>query len=161
MLDQVETAAQNENTQEEMKELYENFMGTLQGGNILKGKVINVNNDSVIFDVGLKSEGKVPITEFVDRSGEVAVNVGDEVEVMIVGREKSFGLLLLSKQKVDLIKTWNRINKAFEEGTPIEGDIISEVKGGFLVDIGINAFLPISQVDSRPVKNPLPLLADT
>jgi small subunit ribosomal protein S1 len=71
-----------------------------------------------------------------------------------VGREKEFGLLLLSKQKVDIIRTWQKINKSCEEGISIDGDIISEVKSGFMVDIGVNAFLPISQVDIKPVKNP-------
>ncbi|MCX7966094.1 MAG: 30S ribosomal protein S1 [Syntrophorhabdaceae bacterium] len=155
MAELVETPAQKENTVEEMRELYETSMKTLQeGGNILKGKVINVNSDTVIIDVGLKSEGKVPISEFLNKSGEYAVKVGDEVEVMIIGREKEFGLLLLSKQRVDYIRTWQKIHKSFEEGTPIEGDIVSEVNKGFIVDIGVNAFLPISQVDIKPVKNP-------
>jgi len=156
MVETVDTVAQKEKTEEEMRELYENSMKTLQDNNILKGKIININGDSAIVDVGLKSEGKVSIQEFTDKSGEQKVNIGDEVEVMIVGREMGFGLLLLSKRKVDMIRIWERINAAVEDGTPMEGDIVAEVKGGFLVDIGssINAFLPISQVDIKPVKNP-------
>ncbi len=73
---------------------------------------------------------------------------------MIAGREVKDGLLVLSKQRVDGIKLWQTIDKSLEEGTPVEGTIISEVKGGFMVDIGVNAFLPISQVDIKPVKNP-------
>jgi len=153
MVDTGDTAAQKEKTQEEMRELYENSMKSLQDSNILKGRVININGDSVIVDVGLKSEGKLSIEEFMDRSGEQKVNIGDEVEVMIVGREMGFGLLLLSKNKADIIRIWENINKASEDGTPMDGDIVSEVKGGFLVDIGVNAFLPISQVDIKPVKN--------
>jgi small subunit ribosomal protein S1 len=154
MADTGDTAAQKEKTPEEMRELYENSMKSLQDGNILKGRIININGDSVIVDVGLKSEGKLSIDEFMDRSGEHNVNIGDEVEVMIVGREMGFGLLLLSKLRADIIRTWERVNKAAEDGTPMEGDITSEVKGGFLVDIGVSAFLPISQVDIKPVKNP-------
>lgn len=154
MLDTGDTMAQKEKTQEEMKVLYETSLKSLQEGNILKGKVININADTVIVDVGLKSEGKLSINEFMGKSGEANVNVGDEVEVMVVGREKEFGLLLLSKQKVDIIRTWQKINKSCEEGISIDGDIISEVKSGFMVDIGVNAFLPISQVDIKPVKNP-------
>ena len=154
MVDSGETGAQKEKTPEEMKALYENSMRSLQDGNILNGKVININGDTIIIDVGLKSEGKLSINEFTDRSGEQKVNIGDEIEVMIVGREREFGLLLLSKQKVDVIRTWERINKSSEDGTPVDGDIVSEVKGGFMVDIGVNAFLPISQVDIKPVKNP-------
>ena len=154
MLDTGDTVAQKEKTQEEMKVLYETSLKSLQEGNILKGKVININGETVIVDVGLKSEGKLSINEFMGKSGEANVNVGDEVEVMVVGREKEFGLLLLSKQKVDIIRTWQKINKSCEEGISIDGDIISEVKSGFMVDIGVNAFLPISQVDIKPVKNP-------
>jgi len=154
MVDTGETIMQKEKTEDEMKTLYETSLKSLHNGNILKGKAIAVNSDSVIVDVGLKSEGRVPISEFTERSGEVHVNVGDNVEVMIVGREKSFGLLLLSKKKVDYIRTWEKINKSLEEGISIDGNIVSEIKGGFLVDIGVNAFLPISQVDVKPVKNP-------
>ncbi|MCX5803210.1 MAG: 30S ribosomal protein S1 [Proteobacteria bacterium] len=154
MLDTGDTVAQKEKTQEEMKVLYETSLKSLQEGNILKGKVININGETVIVDVGLKSEGKLSINEFMGKSGEANVNVGDQVEVMIVGREKEFGLLLLSKQKVDVIRTWQKIDKSLEEGISIDGDIISEVKSGFMVDIGVNAFLPISQVDIKPVKNP-------
>lgn len=155
MIDPVDTTAQSENTHEEMTALYEETMKSLQeGGSILQGRVIEIGSDTVIIDVGLKSEGKVLINEFMNRDGELTVAVGDEVEVMIVGREKQFGLLLLSKQRVDSIKTWQKIKKAFEEGTPIEGTIVSDVKGGFIVDIGVKAFLPISQVDVKPVKNP-------
>ncbi len=153
MFDTGETEVQKEKTQEEMRALYETSMKSPQDGNILKGKVININGDTVIVDVGLKSEGKISISEFTDKSGEPRVQLDDEVEVMIVGREREFGLLLLSKQKVDLIRTWQKINKSYEEGAPVDGDIVSEVKGGFSVDIGVNAFLPISQVDIKPVKN--------
>jgi small subunit ribosomal protein S1 len=94
------------------------------------------------------------VSEFTNKAGELTVSEGDEVEVMVIGREREFGLLILSKQRVDVIRTWQNIEKSLEDGTPVEGDIASEVKGGFLVDIGVNAFLPISQVDVKPVKNP-------
>jgi len=154
MVDTGENSAQKENTQEEMKELYETSMRNPQDGNIFKGKIININGETVIVDVGLKSEGKVSLSEFRNRAGEVEVNEGDEVEVMVVGREKEFGLLILSKQRVDAIRAWQRVEQSLEDGSAVEGDIVSEVKGGFLVDIGVNAFLPISQVDIKPVKNP-------
>jgi small subunit ribosomal protein S1 len=155
MVETVDTSPQKEKTtDEEMKELYETSIKNLQEGNILAGTVININADSVIVDVGLKSEGRVPLDEFLDRSGAVTVKIGDEVEVMVVGREVKDGLLLLSKQRVDSIKIWQRLDKAMEEGTAVEGGVVSEVKGGFIVDIGVNAFLPISQVDIKPVKNP-------
>jgi small subunit ribosomal protein S1 len=156
MVETVDTSAQKENTEEEMKELYETSLRSLQDGNILKGRIIDINGDAVIVDVGLKSEGKVSLSEFGGKPGEAAeVKVGDEVEVMVVGREREFGLLLLSKQKVDGIRVWINLDKAVEDGTAVDGDIISEVKSGFMVDLGgVHAFLPISQVDVKPVKNP-------
>ena len=151
----VDTGTQREKaTEEEMKELYETSMRNLQEGNILTGTVININADAVIVDVGLKSEGRVALSEFLDRSGTPTIKIGDEVEVMVVGKEMKDGLLTLSKQRVDGIKIWHRLDKALEEGTPVEGSVVSEVKGGFMVDIGVSAFLPISQVDIKPVKNP-------
>ncbi|MGD0233094.1 MAG: 30S ribosomal protein S1 [Syntrophorhabdales bacterium] len=153
MADTSETGTQSERTEEEMKELYETSMKTLQEGNIHKGRVINIVNDSVIVDVGLKSEGKLPLNEAVDKSGNPNVQIGDEVEVMVVGREEKDGLLVLSKQRVDIIRLWQNIDKSLEEGLALDGTVTSEVKGGFLVDIGVNAFLPISQVDLKPVKN--------
>lgn len=155
MVDTVDTSIQKDKTEEEMKELYETSIRNLQEGNILTGKVININDDTVIVDVGLKSEGKVSLSEFTDpATGAVQVEVGDDVEVMVVGREEKDGLLVLSKQRVDGIKTWQRIDQSMDDGSPVEGTVTSEVKGGFLVDIGVSAFLPISQVDTKPVKNP-------
>ncbi len=154
MVDTADSGTQSERTEEEMKELYETSMRTLQSGNIHKGTVINILNDSVIVDVGLKSEGKLAMSEALDKSGNLTLQVGDEVEVMVVGREEKDGLLVLSKQRVDVIRTWQNIDKSLEEGLALDGIVISEVKGGFLVDVGVNAFLPISQVDLKPVKNP-------
>ncbi len=155
MMVDTDTATPKDNTQEDMQTLYETSLKSLQEGNILTGKVINIAGDSVIVDVGLKSEGIVPLGEFSPREGsEQPVSVDDEVEVMIIGREKESGLLRLSKKRVDEIKTWEKIDKSLEDGTPLEGHIVSEVKGGFIVDLGINAFLPLSQVDIKPVKNP-------
>ena len=90
MTDTVENSAQKENTQEEMNELYETSMRSPQDGNIFKGKVININGETVIVDVGLKSEGKVPLSEFTNKAGEVQVSEGDEIEVMVLGREREF-----------------------------------------------------------------------
>ena len=155
MVETADTGTQKEKTtEEEMEELYETSMRNLQEGNIIKGTVIDINSDSVIVDVGLKSEGKASLSEFLDKSGAPTVHIGDEVEVMVMSREVKDGLLMLSKQRVDGIKFWQMIDKSLEEGTPVEGAVVSEVKGGFMVDIGVSAFLPISQVDIKPVKNP-------
>ena len=117
MVETVDTSTQKEKTaEEEMKELYETSMRNLQEGNILTGTVININADSVIVDVGLKSEGRVPLHEFADRSGAPGVKIGDEVEVMVAGREIKDGLLVLSKQRVDGIKIWHRWKRLWRTG---------------------------------------------
>jgi len=154
MVESSDTGTMKENSQEDMQTLYETSMKSLQEGNVLKGKVININGDSVIVDVGLKSEGIVPLHEFTPKAEGQPISVDDEVEVMVVGREKESGLLRLSKKRVDEVKTWEKIDKSLDGSISIEGHIASEVKGGFIVDIGVNAFLPLSQVDIKPVKNP-------
>lgn len=155
MVDSSDTGALRENSQEEMRVLYETSMKSLQEGNVFTGKVMKINGDSIIVDVGLKSEGIVSLREFAPRGIEPEIHIGDEIEVMVVGRDRESGLLVLSKQKVDEIRAWEKIDKSLEDGTPIDGTIASEVKGGFIVNAaGINAFLPLSQVDIKPVKNP-------
>ncbi len=155
MVDSGDTGTPKENSQEEMRVLYETSMKSLQEGSVFKGKIMKIHGDSVIVNVGLKSEGIVSIREFAPKGVEPEVNVGDEIEVMVAGRDRESGLLILSKQKVDEIRTWEKIDKSLEEGIPIDGVIASEVKGGFIVNAsGISAFLPLSQVDIKPVKNP-------
>jgi small subunit ribosomal protein S1 len=155
MVDNFDAGIQkDQTTEEEMSELYETSMRNLQEGNILSGVVIDINAEAVIIDVGLKSEGRVAINEFLDKSGNLAVKIGEAVEVMVAGNQMKDGLLVLSKQRVDSIKIWHVLEKAVEDGSPVEGNVVAEVKGGFIVDIGVNAFLPISQVDIKPVKNP-------
>lgn len=153
MAETVDTVRE-EKLDEEMNALYESSVKNLQEGEILKGKVLNITEDSVIVDVGLKSEGKVPLAEVIGEDGKPTVSVGDTIEVMILGREKEFGLLILSKQRADTVRLWERIHKSLKDGEPIEGKVTSEIKGGFLVDIGIKAYLPLSHLDKKPVKNP-------
>ncbi len=154
MAETVDTG-RNERMEEEMNALYESTVKNLQEGGIIKGKVLDITDDGVIVDVGLKSEGKVPLHEFsLEKDGKPKVKIGDTIEVMIVGREKEFGFLILSKQKADTVRLWEKIHRSLEKGEPIDGEVISEVKGGFLIDIGIKAYLPLSHADKKPVKNP-------
>ncbi len=118
-------------------------------GELIKGKVVKVQKDYVLVDVGLKSEGKINILEF----GTKIPKEGDEVEVLLEQYEDNEGLIVLSKEKADKIKVWDDINSAYENNTPIEGTIVAKVKGGLSVDIGVKAFLPGSQIDLRPIKN--------
>ena len=142
MVNSGDTETLKENSQEEMRALYETSMRSPQEGNVFKGKIMKINGESVIVDVGLKSEGTVSLREFAPKGVEPEVTIGDEIEVMVVGRDRESGLLILSKQKVDEIRTWEKIDKSLEEGIPIDGAIVSEVKGGFIVNTGgISAFL--------------------
>jgi small subunit ribosomal protein S1 len=127
----------------------------LKEGDIVKGKVIALGNENVIVDIGYKSEGAIPLHEFVDGEGKVAVKVGDEVDVFLESREDEDGLCVLSKEKADRLKVWDEISAACERDELIEGTISARVKGGLSVTIrgGVKAFLPGSQVDLRPVRN--------
>ena len=127
----------------------------LKEGDIVKGRVISVGGENVIVDIGYKSEGAIPVSEFIDSEGKVAVAVGDEVDVFLESRENEDGLCVLSKEKADRLKVWDEISAACERDELIEGTISARVKGGLSVTIrgGVKAFLPGSQVDLRPVRN--------
>ncbi len=124
-------------------------------GDIVKGKVIHVGKDHVIVDIGYKSEGTIPLQEFVNAEGAVTVKAGDEIDVFLESREDSNGLCIVSKEKADRLKVWDEISAACERDELIEGTISARVKGGLSVTIrgGVKAFLPGSQVDLRPVRN--------
>ncbi|SHI58371.1 SSU ribosomal protein S1P [Malonomonas rubra DSM 5091] len=134
---------------EELLKDYEQGGFELKRNDVVEGTIVQVNPDSVVVDVGYKSEGVIPIREFADENGEINVKVGDVYDVLFGGGESDSGLIVLSKEKADRQKIWNSL----EEGAVVEGKIISRIKGGLSVDIGVNAFLPGSQVDLRPVRN--------
>ena len=124
-------------------------------GDIVHGRVIQVAKDYVVVDIGYKSEGQVPLNEFIGTDGKVEVKEGDQVEVLLESRENDSGLCVLSKEKADRLKVWDEISAACERDELIEGTIAQRVKGGLSVSIrgGVKAFLPGSQVDLRPVRN--------
>jgi len=138
---------------EELATLYNESVKELQPGEILEGKIVCIMKDHVMVDVGLKSEGAIPITEFKDRNGEITVKEGDSVEVLFEGVNERDGNISLSRKKALQILTWEKIAKLYEKGAPIRGEITARVKGGFSVDIGVAAFLPGSQVDIKPVRD--------
>ncbi len=137
--------------EESFEALFESSLKELKSGNVVVGTIVQVNPDSVVVDVGGKSEGLIPIAEFIDENGQVKtdIQVGDQFDVLIERTENENGLISLSKEKADRMKVWNTL----EEGAVVEGRIVSRIKGGLSVDIGVNAFLPGSQVDLRPVRN--------
>jgi small subunit ribosomal protein S1 len=128
----------------------------LRRGAVVTGTVVDIQTDSVIVNAGLKSEGVIPIEEFKNASGEVEVQVGDEVEVSLEAIEDGFGETRLSREKAKRDQVWRRLEKAFENEDIVKGVISGKVKGGFTVDIEeIRAFLPGSLVDVRPVRDPV------
>ncbi|MDB4307878.1 30S ribosomal protein S1 [Gammaproteobacteria bacterium] len=126
----------------------------LQRGAVITGTVVDIQSDSVIVNAGLKSEGIIPIEEFKNNSGEIEVEVGDEVEVSLEAIEDGFGETKLSREKAKRDEVWRRLEKSFENEDIVKGIISGKVKGGFTVDIeDIRAFLPGSLVDVRPVRD--------
>ena len=139
---------------EDFQTLYEESLKTLEEGQILRGTVIDITPDHVTVDVGYKSEGQIPMQEFLKRDKKVDVNIGDRIDVFLERKESGEGLLILSKEKADKINVWKDISRSCREGEVIEGEIIGKVKGGLSVDIGrIQAFLPGSQIDIKPIRN--------
>jgi small subunit ribosomal protein S1 len=122
-------------------------------GDIVKGRVVEVQEDYVLVDINYKSEGLIPISEFRVVDGARDIEVGSDVEVYIDRIENENGMVVLSKDKADMLRAWNDISRAAENEEVIEGTIIAKVKGGLSVDIGVKAFLPGSQIDLRPVRN--------
>jgi small subunit ribosomal protein S1 len=139
---------------EDFQTLYEESLKTLEEGQILSGIVMDITPDHVTVDVGYKSEGQIPMQEFLKRDKKVDVKIGDRIDVLLEKKESEEGLLTLSKEKADKIKVWRDISRSCREGEVIEGEIVGKVKGGLSVDIGhILAFLPGSQIDLKPVRN--------
>jgi small subunit ribosomal protein S1 len=132
-------------------------------GEIIAGTVVQVGRDSVVVDIGGKSEGVIPLREFADATGQITVKAGDKVDVYIESRENDDGLVTLSKEKADKMKVWDEISNACEADELIEGTISQRVKGGLSVTIrgGVKAFLPGSQVDLRPIRNLDKLIGQT
>src|SRR5438270_3067791 len=128
-------------------------------GTVVKGRVISIENDAALIDVGLKSEGRVPLKEFAAGGQEPEIHVGDIVEVFLERMEDKNGEASLSREKARREEAWTQLEKSFQANERVTGRIFGRVKGGFTVDLdGAVAFLPGSQVDIRPVRDIGPLL---
>jgi small subunit ribosomal protein S1 len=123
-----------------------------QEGETFMGLIVNIGQDYVMVDIGYKQEGLVPVKEFLNYDGTLKIKEGDEIEVYLEKLESSMGNLVLSKDKAEILKAWDKISEACESGIPLEGTVIAKVKGGLSVDIGVKAFLPGSQIDLRPTR---------
>ncbi len=124
----------------------------VRDGEIVGGTVVKIEKDWALIDIGYKSEGYVPIDEFLDVDGQLTLKVGDKVQVYVEARENKEGLVELSREKAEKLKIWDEISAAAERDGVVEGVVLSRVKGGLTVDIGVKAFLPGSQIDLRPVR---------
>ena len=141
--------------EENFEALFEEYLrrDEVKEGEITKGRVIRIGKEHVVVDIDYKSEGQIPLDEFIGPDGKMNLNEGDEVDVFVEAIEDDDGLVELSKEKADKLKIWDEISLACERDELVEGVILARVKGGLTVDIGVKAFLPGSQVDLRPVRN--------
>ena len=142
-------------SQESLEEAYDNSLKAFTDGEIVKGTVVDVSRDEVMIDIGFKSEGYIPASEFDSAENDLpSVQVGDEIDVYIVRREDSEGQIVLSKKIADQTLVWDEITQAYESGSPIEGQVTERIKGGLRVTVGsLRGFLPASQVELRPIQN--------
>ena len=140
---------------ESLEEAYDNSIKAFTDGEIVKGVVVDVNRDEVMIDIGFKSEGYIPASEFEPgQDGLLSVQAGDEIDVYIVRREDSEGQIVLSKKIADQTLIWDEIATAHESGAPVQGRITERIKGGLRVSVGsLRGFLPASQVELRPIQN--------
>jgi len=130
--------------------LYEESLQEIREGNIVTGEVLKIEKGTVYVDIGYKTEGGISLSEFQDPDGTVTVKEGDKVDVVLVRKADEHGYPVLSRKRIQDVKQRQEIGEAFSKERPIRGKIVSQVKGGYTVDIGLRAFLPASQVDLFP-----------
>jgi small subunit ribosomal protein S1 len=135
------------------RELYERSLKSIQEGELVSGEIVMIGKEYVLVDIGYKSEGQIRIAEFIDAAGNITAKVGDKIDVLLEKREDEDGRIILSKEKAAKIKIWDEIKRIYEQDGTIRGEIISRLKGGMAVDIGLQAFLPGSQIDLKPIRN--------
>ncbi len=135
------------------QELYEQSLTTIHEGKVITGEIVQIDKEFVLVDIGYKSEGQIRSSEFLTPDGQLTAEVGDKVDVLLVRKENKEGRIILSKEKAARVKRWDEVEEAYRTQNTIRGKIISQVKGGLSVDIGLQAFLPGSQADLRPVRD--------
>ncbi len=154
------TASATPSREDFAKMLEESFtQGSPQEGTVVKGKVVGIEKDMAVIDVGAKTEGRVAMREFAGPGRQSEIKVGDEVEVYLERVENALGEAVLSRDKARREESWGKLEKAFNANEKVTGVIFNQVKGGFTVDLdGAVAFLPRSQVDIRPIRDVTPLM---
>jgi small subunit ribosomal protein S1 len=136
-----------------MEKMYEESFKRVEEGQVVQGRIVQIDKEFVLVDIGYKSEGQVRVAELIGPDGTIEGQVGDPLDVMVERWNDDDGIVVLSKEKASKIKVWEDIRKAYEEESVVSGVITSRVKGGLSVDVGIPAFLPGSQVGLRPVRD--------
>src|SRR5437868_12956889 len=142
----------------QMQDVMPKAMKDFREGSIVKGTILEIRPREVLVDIGYKSEGAIPGHEFDDIAD---LQVGDEVEVLICRLENDEGMVVLSKERAAAKQNWEKIVQVFNEGGLIKGKVKAAVKGGLLVNIGVEAFLPGSQIDIVPPKDLTPFIGNT
>ena len=151
--DRAKGAQEAPDNMESLLDMYEESFKRFAEGEVVTGKIISVDKDHVLVDIGYKSEGQIRISEFIDENGNLNAKVGDPVDVMVEWWDDEEERVVLSKEKAAKVKVWEDIKKSYDEDGKVKGVIVNRVKGGFSVDIGVQAFLPGSQADLRPIRN--------
>lgn len=141
---------------EELGSLVTDSITNFDEGDLVKGTIVQIERDEVLVDIGYKSEGVIPVRELSirkDADPSTLVDVGDEVEALVIQQEDQEGRLVLSKKRAEYEKAWNRVEEHYNNQDVVEGEVIEVVKGGLILDIGLRGFLPASLVDLRRVKD--------
>jgi len=147
----IEEREYNESEYKDLVKLYEGTLGKISEGEIVKGRIVAIGDTEVSVDIGFKSEGVVPVAEFTNPGD---LKVGEEIEVFLESVENKDGQLVLSRKRADFMRIWERVTRAFTTGEVLQGRCVRRIKGGIVVDLlGIDAFLPGSQIDVRPVRD--------
>jgi len=138
---------------EDFGQMFEESLRSVRPGEIVRGRVVDIGPEFVTVDIGYKSEGRIPLNEFRQRDGRIAVSEGEEIEVFFDAADSEQEGIVLSRAKAEQHRVWHRIEDAYLNKGTVEGMIVGKVKGGLKVDIGVAAFLPGSHVDIRPVRD--------
>jgi len=153
------TNLDNDSKQEEdsaeisIEEMYEQSLRQIQEGELITGEIIKIDEEYVLVDIGYKSEGIIPIREFMDTDGKVTAKAGDKVDVVLEKKENDEGVVTLSMERAKKIKVWDQIRDIQNSDGTIQGKVIHRVKGGLSIDVGLPAFLPGSQIDLQPIRD--------
>src|SRR5574341_202310 len=144
-------APDSANQDHEFERLYNQSLKSFKSGTVVRGRVLQVRSGVVMLDLGYKSDGIIPVEQFTEEELK-ALKPGDELDVLLEAAEDANGNLLLSRDKAKKLQVWEDLNRAYQTGTPVKGRVLAVIKGGLTVDIGgVEAFLPGSQIDTKPV----------